>query len=97
MCCFLNSSGIDHVQILEGKNCSYQCEGQVTPETSIFWESIPLGFYQDGPGLWISNISRNRTGEYDCMEKNKSTNQTKQLDSVFIDVICKLSEILKQK
>ncbi|XP_053408187.1 contactin-5-like [Mercenaria mercenaria] len=70
----------------EGSNLTVFCDGDTPQKGPVYWENRPLQFHQDGATLSIHHIQRNFTGQYDCFEVDTSTNKSRKVFGVFVDV-----------
>ncbi|XP_045208080.2 myosin-binding protein C, fast-type-like [Mercenaria mercenaria] len=72
--------------VREGNDLFVFCDGERSPQTSVYWESSNLQYHQDGPSLTINHITRNSADDYECFEIDHSTNATKKIFEASVDV-----------
>ena len=77
---------LEKITVIEGENRTLTCNVSGSPVLSVTWTKAGSRNQSIGIMLYLTNISRNNAGEYECKATNDCGNSSA---GTFLIVLCK--------
>ena len=77
---------LENITVIEGENRTLTCNVSGSPVLAVTWTKAGSRNQSIGIMLYLTNISRNNAGEYECKATNDCGNSSA---GIFLNVLCK--------
>ena len=76
----------ENITMIEGENRTLTCNVSGSPVLTVTWTEVSSHSQSNGIIRYLTNISRNNAGEYECKAINDCGNSSVR---IFLTVLCK--------
>ena len=76
----------ENITMIEGENRTLTCNVSGSPVLTVTWTEVSSRSQSNGIMRYLTNISRNNAGEYECKAINDCGNSSVR---IFLTVLCK--------
>ena len=77
---------LKNITVIEGENRILTCNVSGSPVLAVTWTKVGNLSQSNGIMLYLTNISRNNAGEYECKATNDCGNSSA---GIFLNALCK--------
>ena len=77
---------LENITVIEGENRTLTCNVSGSPVLTVTWTEVSSRSQSNGIMRYLTNISRNNAGEYECKAINDCGNSSVR---ILLTVLCK--------